>query len=125
MCVLGGVGPGEGRRSFMRMVKQTLPHSAVHVTVSCPSLQTPSEPWSLCTSKSVPLPTWPRSQLTILMSAGPCHQLPEGSGAPMCHAWSVRLVATSSSCVDLCVSKYVQHMGIFLSMSVNVCARER
>lgn len=88
----------------MRMVRQTLPHSAAHVTVSGPSLQTPSEPWSLCTSKSVPLPTWPRSQVTILLSADPCHQLPEGSGAPLCHAWSVPLVShTELTCAFVCL----------------------
>ncbi|XP_043315804.1 sodium- and chloride-dependent GABA transporter ine-like [Cervus canadensis] len=48
-----------------------------------PSLQTPSEPWCLCTSKTHLLPAWPRSQETILLSAGPCHCLPEGSRAPL------------------------------------------
>ena len=101
---LGAWGGAVGSSS-VRMLKQTLPHSTAHVTVSGPSLQTPSEPLSLCTSKSVPLPTWPPSQVTILLSAGPCHQLPEGSGAPLGHAWSVPLVSTHSSCADLCVFK--------------------
>ena len=77
----------------MRMLTQTPPHSLGHVTVSTPNLQTPSEPWSLCTSKTALLPSWCRSQVTILLSAAPCHRLPERSRAPLGQGRSVPLVS--------------------------------
>ena len=72
-----------GGTSLVRMLKHTPPHSPGHVTVSTPNLQTPSEPWYLCPSKTVLLPTLCRSQVTIMLSAGPCHRFPEGSRAPL------------------------------------------
>lgn len=63
------------------------------LTVSTPSLQTPREPRSLCTSKSALLPAWHRSQVSILLSAGPCHRLPEGSWEPLGQGGSVPLVS--------------------------------
>ena len=103
----------------MRMLQQTLPHSSTCATVSGPSLQTSSEPRSLCASKSVPLLTWHCSQETILLSAGPCHQLLEDS-----------LVCPSGvpHVADVCVCVSVgrcMHMAICPSMSACACARER
>ena len=77
----------------MHMLKQTLPYSSGNLTVSTPSLQTPSKPWSLCTSMSVLQPAWRRAQVTILLSAGPCHRLLEVSQAPLGQGWSVLLVS--------------------------------
>ena len=116
------------------MLKQTMPHSSGHVPVSGPSLQTPSEPRSLCTSKTALLPTWPCSQVSILLSAGPYLRLLEGSREPLGQTWSVRLVSrTQLTCVCVCVyvcahvcpcaHGQVHAHGHLLCMSL--CARER
>ena len=86
------------------MLKQTVPHSSGHVPVSGPSLQTPGEPRSLCTSKTALLPTWPCSQGSILLSAGPYLRLLEGRREPLGQTWSVPLVSrTQLTCVCVCV----------------------
>ena len=68
-------------------------HPSGYLTVSTPSLQTPREPRSRCTSKSALLPAWHRSQVSILLSTGPCHRLPEGSQEPLGQGGSVPLVS--------------------------------
>ena len=62
-----------GGSSSVRMLKQTPPDSSSHLTVSGPNLQTVHKPRSLCLSKSSLLPAWLRSQVIILLRAGPCH----------------------------------------------------
>ena len=116
------------------MLKQTMPHSSGHVPVSGPSLQTPSEPRSLCTSKTALLPTWPCSQVSILLSAGPYLRLLEGSREPLGQTWSVRLVSrTQLTCVCVCACTCVRmcvhvHMGKCMHMGICcacLCVPER
>ena len=118
------------------MLKQTVPHSSGHVPVSGPSLQTPGEPRSLCTSKTALLPTWPCSQVSILLSAGPYLRLLEGRREPLGQTWSVPLVSRTQltcvcvcvcvcACVCMCVHVHVgkcMHMGICCAC---LCVPER